>query len=1106
MRLPAGVDLDPYIPGVLQSRLREASGRLQGERRPVTFLFADLVGSTALSEKVDLELLKLIMDRVVGVMVEGVVEYEGMVAQVSGDGLLAFFGAPLAHEDDSERALHSALTIQEKLGELSKDLEQAYGVPVLARIGINAGEVIIGEMRSDLRLEYVARGPAINLAARLEAAAPPGAILVGEEVYGETHASFEFGEAVSLELKGWSEPMVAYRPLRARPGLRRKRDLERAEALLVGRDPELAQLDQVLGEIRTGRGQIILVLGEAGIGKSRLVLEARKRSAEGVRWAEGHCLSFATNHTFHPFVDALRDLASIEPADPATVASLKLTRFLSGLPAEERKRHEPLLATLLGLPLDKRSEAEVQLLSPQATLQRLAAAISAILARLCDETPVALFLDDLHWADRPSVELLEQVLPVVESSPVLIALAMRPDRDSSAWQLLGPIHSTYFNRRVEIDLTPLPETAAGDLLEGLIPLANLPQRVRDLILQKSEGNPFSMEELVRSLLQSGAIARRNGGWVMAEEIEDMEVPDTVHRVILSRLDRLPADERRLLQAASVLGRHFSPAVLENVAETPVDEALLALTRTDFVQERSRAPERHYMFKHWLTQEAVYSTLLESDQRELHARALEALESAGASSAELARHAHAAGLAERAYLLSLAAGDDAMRLLSTQEALSHYRRARSLAEQLERPDMLFEAHARSGKAHMRVTNYADARTDLEKALSYPADEERRADALIELLDAVFWSLDIPGVLRYSDEARGIAKRLGRGDLESACIAWRGAAHGADGDLPRAVTTFEQAATLARQSGARLPPPAHPIHCIALYWMGRLKEAIEVGREAVQTARDANHAGAVTFAYSNLGLSLAGQGRYREAIQVFDEGQHFALEYGVQSQRARLMAVATGFRVDLGDYAGADASAGEARELAMSLAFPPAGVSAGIDLLVNDARRGEVGRTEELLPWVAEMSAKAAGFHGWLWRMRLLDARAEIAAARGEWDDALAHARKALEESRPRPRPKYAVRALHTCARALQGLGRTKEALRALQDALSLVREMPDPVLRLRVLADLLALEGDETLAAEARECLGGIRAELPEDALSTAFEASEPVRTVLRLAGALATDV
>ncbi len=1081
---------EPYVPVELQRRLQESAGRMKGERRQVTFLFADLVGSTALSQTTELELLKLLMDRALGTMIERVVAYEGMVARLSGDGLLAFFGAPLSHEDDSERAVRAALDIQANLKTLSDDVEQTYGTPLRARVGINAGEVVIGELGSDLRLEYTAIGPAINQAARLESAADAGGILVGEAVYRQTCSVFEFQSAGELTLRGFDSPVPAYAPLRAATSVSLPSVLQGEPVGFVGRTGELQRLVEMVQEVRSGRGQIALVLGEAGIGKSRLVFELHRRFADELRWAVGRSMSYATQLSFYPFVEVVRDLTGIEPADTNTVAALKLSRSLASLTAPERARHEPLLATLLKLPLDRRGEAEVQPLSPQATTQRLAEAIGVLIAVHCETSPLALVLDDLHWTDQASVELLERLLTVVETHPVLVFLVLRPDVECPAWPMLGHVHAAYFNRRLELDLRPLPEVAADELLEEIVVRQSLPGDLRSRLLERSGGNPLSLQELVRACSTRG----ESGTW-LSDDLGEAEIPDTIQKIILSRFDRLPSNERALLQAASVLGRRFSAVVLEDVLGAPVEEALRSVNRADFVQERAAGHQRYYVFKHWLTQEAIYSTLLDGERKRLHARALEALEETGTSAAELARHALASDAGERSVELSLAAGDDDMRLLAAQSAVAHYRRALTGAERLGRRDLAFEAHARAGMVYMRVSNFASAKTELEAALAQIGDArtERRAEVLVELQDASYWLIDLPSLHRHAAEARVLGAELGRADVEVASMAYQASALGADGDLPTCIEAFDETLVRAGDAGVALPPAVQPLNCVARYWIGQLDRAVEIGHEAVLTAREANHGGAIVFAHSNLALALAGRGRYREAMDALEEAQRVGIEYGVHPHRARALAISSGFRNDLGDHAGAERYAEEARELARSLDFPPPAVSSGVDLLVSYARRGEVGRTEAILPWVEEMGAKAAGFHGWLWRKRLSDARAEIALARQRWDEALAHAQATVEESRLRPRPKYLARGLLTRARALDGLGRKGEALAELEQALETARKLGDPALELRVLASHLALEGSDELAREARDRANAIREALGPGPERDAFDACDMVR-------------
>jgi tetratricopeptide (TPR) repeat protein len=464
---------------------------------------------------------------------------------------------------------------------------------------------------------------------------------------------------------------------------------------------------------------------------------------------------------------------------------------------------------------------------------------------------------------------------------------------------------------------------------------------------------------------------------------------------------------------------------------------------------------------------------------------------------LVRHALAAGLDEPALRFSMAAGDDAARLLAARDAAVHYGRAIELAERQARGGLIPELHARRGHAFVSITMWPEARRELETALAGlgPGERVRTAEILVDLAEACFWLLDVSAVGRHATEALDLAHQLGRSDLETEAVAWLGAAEASAGSLPASVEQYQRAIGRARAVGIAPPAIAESQGAVALYWLGRLDEAVAWSRQAVTTAREANDIPWTILSLPHLGLALAGSGRYADAMRVFEEARRLGREYGVENLLARALAMSAGFRLDLFDYAGAEALAQEARDLALSVEFPPPAVSAGIDLLLNYARRHEVDRAAKLLDDVTAVAEQTAGFHGWLWRLRLAEARAELALARGEWQEALRRADEAIGQSRLRGRVKYRVIGLTTRAQALIALGRTTEAIADLGTAVALARPVGDPALFLRAAAALVAIDGDDALAAEGRAAVKRIAGALPDADMRRRFEAAEPLRVL-----------
>jgi tetratricopeptide (TPR) repeat protein len=553
-------------------------------------------------------------------------------------------------------------------------------------------------------------------------------------------------------------------------------------------------------------------------------------------------------------------------------------------------------------------------------------------------------------------------------------------------------------------------------------------------------------------------------------------------------------------AAAVLGQGCSFELLAQVAELGEHEALPALDealRGSLLRETGGT----YLFAHDKIRDVVYTDAGEARRRVFHRRALESLQADDWSAAELAHHALVAGLDRPAFELSVAAGDEAMRLLAARDAVEHYARAREIAQRRGWTEHLANLHLRVGKAFASVAQWVEARGELEVALEgIGADQpDLRGEVLVDLLEVCWWSMDLPTLRRRAAELRVLGENLGRADLQTAALSWQAPTVAADGDLCGSIALSELA--LARSQELGFPPPAmtHAYFSLPYYWLGRIDEAVERSREGLHAARDANHTSATLHALPHLGLSLAASGRYDEAAVVFDEARRLGREYGIGTMLARAIAMPAGYHLDLFDFAVNEALAEEARELARSLNFPPPAISAGIDLILNYARRHEVGRAEKLIAEVAETADKATGWHGWLWGLRLAQARAEIALERRDWDSALYRSTQAIDQCRLRGRIKYEAMGLTTRARAQAAVGRTSDALADAEDAVGLARRMGDPAFFLRSADVLLAFRGTEALAAEAQSAAQRILLALTDDTLRRSFETADPVRAVLRVA-------
>ncbi len=659
---------------------------LREERRVITAVFADLVGSTALGEHLDPEELKVIVGDAVARVIGAVEAFGGTIKDLAGDGVLALFGAPTAHEDDPERAVRASLQIVEEIADYSREVESAWGVRGFGvRVGVQTGPVVVGAIGAGSRVEYAALGDAVNTAARLQSAAGPGEVLVGEQTFRLVEPMFDWGSETELELKGKSAP-VAARVARAATGTHaRTRGLEGVEARMIGRERELAAGREAVAGTLAGSGGILLVTGEPGIGKTRLVAEMRDLFETGTPqygralWLEGRCVSYGESMPYWPFRDLLRGWIGVLADEPELRVRVALRRMVERLFGERAPELSPYLATLLGLTLESDAARRLAELSPEALQYRTFEVVRELIARLAEEGPVAVVLEDLHWSDPTSLQLLERLFADTEDTALLLVLTSRLERDHPWWRAKEEVSRALPHRITDVTLEALSGDAGRELLHALVGDGTLPTDVERRILEPAEGNPFFLEELIRSLADAGAVTHDEHGWRFVHDAP-LEVPPTVEKVILARIDRLDAGARGALVAASVLGRQFGLPLLEAVVggeEGAVRQSLLDLMRLDLVREGRRWPEPEYRFKHALIQEAAYRTLVTVDRNRLHREAAGWLEARFEGREEevaglLAHHWLAADDEDKAVTYLAIAGDRARQEYALDEAIGHYR--------------------------------------------------------------------------------------------------------------------------------------------------------------------------------------------------------------------------------------------------------------------------------------------------------------------------------------------------------------------------------------------------------------------------------------------------
>ncbi len=726
---------------------------LADERKPVTILLADVKGSTDLAERLSMETWVDVMNRLLQIMQAEVYRFGGTVNQFRGDGLLAFFGASVLREDDPERAVLAALAMQEASRPYAAELALREGIEVLLRVGINTGEVIVTHV-GDRRFhsEDTAMGRAVALAARMETSAEPGSVLVSENTYRLVHHLFEWDSLGEIQVKGIHQPVGVYRPRMHRPAPGKGRGVAGLASPLVGRNTEFRSLQTAIVRLQAGAGGVVTLVGDAGLGKSRLVAELRQWATaqspdpdsgpQFLQWVEGRCVSYDTSSAYLLWIDVLRAMLGMEPDDSLDAVRAALHDRVAVLCGDAFDEVYPYLYRLLSL--DPAVDSDDKPVTPRTgpegerLRQGTFGAIARLLSQAARSYPLVIVCEDLHWADPTSLDLLEYLLPLMEQVPLLFVCVSRPGKAESeeggenGGRLQGAA-AQYPQRRLNLNLVPLDALESETLVRNLLRVENLPPALKARILGYADGNPFYLEEILRSLMADGAIAYRPvvGCWEVTRAVSDIAIPETLYGVLIARIDRLPPDTKRLLQLAAIIGRIFAGAELAVVAtrcgvlsagdEATLERHLAILQQAELIRERSRKAEhRMYIFKHHLTQQAVYNSVLQKERRLLHAHVAEALKQVHANqlweqSALLAHHWEQTDEPQHAIPHLIRAAAHSELRFANEEALAYLRRALHLAREANLA--LAEADALFRVSHVlgRQGDYAGSRSHLEKAL-------------------------------------------------------------------------------------------------------------------------------------------------------------------------------------------------------------------------------------------------------------------------------------------------------------------------------------------------------------------------------------------------------
>ncbi len=714
---------EAFIPKYLAKKILSSRSSLEGERKLVTVLFADIKGSLELLDGRDPEEARGLLDPALHTMMEAVHRYEGTVNQILGDGIMALFGAPLAHEDHALRAGYAALKMQEAIRVYSDQLLREHGVSLQVRVGLNAGEVVVRSIGNDLAMEYSAVGQTTHLAARMEQLASPGMTLATEAVVRLAGEYLQLKPLGPIPVKGLAAPVEVFEVLGAdRPRTRLDVAASRGLTPFVGRHTELESLRRILERARGGHGQVVALVGEAGVGKSRLYWEfAQLPRSQGWPILEGTSVSYGKSTAFLPVVDILRAYFQLDRGDDVRRIREKVVGKLLALDEALTPTVAPLL-TLLEVPVE---DPQWQVLDSHQRSRRTLDALKRLLLRESQVQPLLLVFENLHWTDSESQAFLDSLIESVPTARLLLLVTYRPE-----------YHHTWGSKSdyTQLRIDPLPPESAAELLRALLGDDPSLEPLKQLLIARTGGNPLFLEESIKTLIETKVLVGEKAAYRLGKSIQTIQVPATVAAVLAARIDRIPPEEKHLIQAAAVIGRQVPFALLHTVAGLPEDvlhRALAEMQAGEFLYELSLFPELEYSFKHNLTCEVAYASLLHERRRFLHARIAEAIEALPADRLaeqieRLAHHAFRGEMWEKAVAYLRRAGAKALGRSANREAVACFEQALAALQHLP-----------------------ESRKTLEQAI------DLRLDLVIPLLQLG----RLQEVLSLSQEAETMAERLG-----------------------------------------------------------------------------------------------------------------------------------------------------------------------------------------------------------------------------------------------------------------------------------------------------------------------------------------------------------
>jgi len=1099
-----------YTPKHLAEKILTSRSALEGERKQVTVLFVDVSGFTAVSEGLDPEDVHALMTRAFELMLAEVHRYEGTVNQFLGDGIMALFGAPIAHEDHAQRAAHAALGIRKALERYQDELRRRRRITFQARQGLNTGLVVVGSIGADLRMDYTAVGDTTNVAARLQQAADPGHIWISEATYRLVGGYFYTRPLGPLSLKGKAEPLPAWEVIAARePRSRLEVEAERGLTPFVGRERELRLLLECFEKAKAGHGQVVFLVGEPGIGKSRLLHEFRLRLGDEATWLEGRCMSFGQSIAFHPVIDMLKRNFRIEEADAEGTVAKKIERSVLLL-GEDLRPILPFLRYLLSV---DPGDPAVLTMDPQQRRGEIFDALRRLLVRASEVRPQVHVHEDVHWMDKATEETLQFTADSVPSHRILQVLTYRPGYGHPFGE------RTYHTR---IALTALSGEDTVQMAQAMLAVEHLPEELRALIARKAEGNPFFVEEVVKSLQEIGALRRAGDRYLPAKALEEIFIPDTIQDVIMARIDRLQEAPKKTLQLASVIGREFTRRLLDRIGDIRgrTEELLRELKAIELIYEKSLFPELAYMFKHALTHEVAYNSLLVQRRKELHRLIGLAIEELYADRlAEhyevLAYHFSKAEEWTKAFEYLRKAAEKAAKAFANREAVALYDQALEAASHLgEAVDAKtrMDIHRSKATLYVVLSDFGRSRAEGEEALALArrlGDRNSEGEALAGMAWAAAWAHDFDQALSDSRQAIAAATEAGAGPVLAGAHLTTGFVYAVTARLEEAKGELGRSLAFSASAGDVFH------HSMALFfsahlqnWEGDFAAAVRREAEALRIARQHNLLVPLIWGLWQYGLALIGKGDYDDALAILEEDAALCEKAGDEIMGHRILNSLGWLCMECGDLDRALELNRRGAEGARKRGDPETIANPELNLADIFLAKGDPALAQELLDGVLRL-VKEPGTSEWMkWRYstHLFASLGELWLLRGETGRAREFADRCLEIATRTNSRKYLVMGYRLKGEMAIARRQWDEAEAALGEASAIAEAIANPtqLWKTRLALGNLRAERGERQAARrsyraAREVIEAVMAHLKHPGLRSALETSPAVRRVYDLA-------